>query len=92
MPRYELGFRHTPATGTKLRETHVYIHCDGELIAQGCAVCAPTDNFNKGTGRKTALNNAFIKYPLTRAQRAQIWDDYLANWGYRGVSSFGRKR
>jgi hypothetical protein len=51
---------------------------DGDLYA-GVAICNPTDQYCKKTGRKLALadflNGAF---PTSRTARKQVWDAYLA--------------
>lgn len=87
---YSLSFRHTPPSESKLRETHCCIYRDDELIATGYTVCSPADNFNRATGRKTALNRALDASGLVRVERTRVWNTYLAKWGYDGCSSFGR--
>lgn len=93
--QYEITFRHSRPTEGKLRETECIIYNDkGQALARGVAVCSPHDNFNKSTGRKTALNDALYRNlanpNFSRKARATIWAGYLNKWGYNGCSSFGR--
>ena len=87
---FSLKFTHSPAGISQTRETTCELFYEGESIGKGYAVCAPSDNFNKATGRKLSLARALDDAALLRKHRAQVWDLYLAKWGYRGCSSFGR--
>jgi hypothetical protein len=46
------------------------------VIAEGGASCSPLDNFEKGTGRRLALQRALEAGPWTRAQREEFWNWY----------------
>jgi hypothetical protein len=46
------------------------------VIAEGVASCSPLDNFEKGTGRRIALQRALEAGPWDKAQREQFWTWY----------------
>ena len=46
-----------------------------KVISRGYAVCHPTDNFSKESGRKLSLTRAVNG--LNRADRKRIWNAYF---------------
>jgi len=83
---FSLKFTHSAPFSGMCRETTCTLYADEIVIGTGFSVCAPGDNFNKGTGRKIALTRALDDAELNRAARAEVWDLYLTKWGYRGSS------
>lgn len=49
----------------------------GVTIGSGVALCHPTDQFNKATGRKLSFTYALEAAGLTRDERGELWAAYL---------------
>lgn len=72
---YKVEFRYTNwGDGTKSTECFI---TKGNDTKEGFAICDPSDNFCKNTGRKLALTRALKSLDVNYELRTRFWDAYF---------------
>jgi hypothetical protein len=54
----------------------IIVNGDYNRPFRGMAVCHPSDNFSRASGRKRALAHAISNFAVSKEVRTAIWEEY----------------